>query len=258
MLQTIYCPIFKAKQPYHLKSVDMDFFSLEELFYFYTHNEILIDDSIMEEDFVYWVRESLGQQVLAEKLHQQIGAKCSLTMFLSTLLTQINTMEEPEKEEFLQRLSKMEDKNELQKRKILADQMAERGKYETAILEYRRILDGLTDPRQEADLLSSVWHNLGCCYGRMLEYDQALECFSTAYSYKPTQETRIAVASLQQLKDEERQQQSPDHGEESGQNAGIGTDAGRLTLFERTTQTRREARYQQLKERMQEYIRSTR
>ena len=245
MLQTILCPIPQAKQPFHLKSVDMNFFSLEELFYFYCHNEILIDDSIMDEEFVYWVRESLRQEALAEKLHQQIGAKCSLTIFLGTLLGQINTMGETEKEEFLDRVSRMEDKNELQKRKILADQMAEREKYEAAILEYRRIIETVDYSRQDDQILASVWHNLGCCYGRMLQFDQALECFQTAYSFVPSQETRTAVAFLQQLQEEEEAQVPTE-------------ESDTLQLLDRTNTAKREIRYQQLKERMRDYLRSTR
>lgn len=243
MLQAIYCPIRQAKQPFHLKSVDMNFFSLEELFYFYTQHEILIDDSIMSEEFVYWVKEKLGQEALGEKLHQQIGARCSLTMFLGTLLGQINTMEESEKEEFLTRLSRMENKNELQRRKILADQMAEREKYEAAILEYRRILKSCETGGEDNAWQSSVWHNLGCCYGRLLQVDQALECFRTAYSFVPAKETREAVAYLQQM-----EEQQPE----------IKEDDTALNLLERSNKSKREARYQQLRDRMKEYLRSTR
>lgn len=243
MLQVILCPMKQAKQPFHLKSVDMDFFSLEELFYYYTHNEILIDESIMDEEFVYWVRENLGQEALAEKLHQQIGAKCSLTMFLGTLLGQINTMEEVQKEEFLKRLSKMENKNELQRRKILADQMAEREKYESAIVEYRRIIQAVEYSSQEDSLLASVWHNLGCCYGRMLDYEQALECYRTAYSYSQLPETRQAVQLLQQLQEEEKEKPT--------------FTAKDTLLLNGSQKSRREHRYQQLKERMKDYLRST-
>lgn len=243
MLQAIYCPIPQAKQPFHLKSMDMNFFSLEELFYFYTHNEILIDDSIMDEEFVYWVRENLGQEALAEKLHQQIGAKCSLTMFLGTLLGQINTLEEAEKEAFLERLSRMENKNEVQRRKILADQMADREKYEAAILEYRRIIDSMDYSRQEDHLLACVWHNLGCCYGRLLQLDQALECFQAAYSYEALQETRTAVSFIQQLKEDKEE---------------TGKEQESLHLLDRNNQAKRQIRYQQLRERMKDYLRSTR
>lgn len=244
MLKAILCPIWQAKQPFHLKSVDMDFFSLEELFYYYVHNEILIDESIMDEEFVYWVRKELGQEALAEKLHQQIGAKCSITMFLGTLLGQINTMEETEKEEFLKHLSQMENKNELQKRKILADQMAERGKYEAALIEYRRIIQAARSATQEDNLLAGVWHNLGCCYGRMLEFEQAMECFQTAYSYVPARESRMAVTVLQQLQQEEEK--------------SLPVEGKDRFILEGNGKEKRQIRYQQLKERMKDYLRSTR
>lgn len=243
-MKAILCPNRIAKQPYHLKSIDLHFYSLEEILYFYNQHEILIDRSLMEESFVFWVRESLHCQGLAQKLHQMIAGKSSMTMFMEAIVNQTNYFEKEEREIFLEKISRFEDKNEFERRKVLADQMMEREKYEAAIIEYRRILNGKKDSVKEDVLLARVWHNLGCCYGRMLLLEQAMECFKTAYSYQQLSETQDAVAFLIHVN--EQMEQINKVQEDSF-----------VHLIEQTGQGKKDSHYAQLKQRMQEYIRRT-
>lgn len=240
-----FCPVPMAEQPYHLKSIDLKFYSLEEILYFYKHHEVLLDNSLMQEDFVFWVREHLKQEALAEKLRQLIAAEGSFAMFMEALLTQINIFTGEEKQEFLDFILRMEDKNELERRKMLADQMMERGKYEAAILEYRRILQGKENETGQQELLAKVWHNLGCCYGRLLWYQEALACFQNAYSYVQLPETRTAVEYILKM-----QEQAEDITEKEKEDTFV-------HVLSYNDRMQRDIRYQQVKQRMQEYIRST-
>ncbi|SFP90413.1 hypothetical protein SAMN02910358_00004 [Lachnospiraceae bacterium XBB1006] len=238
------CPIAMAVQPYHLKSIDLKFYSLEEILYFYKHHEILLDNSLMEEEFVFWVKNHLKQPVLADKLHQLIAGGGTLNMFMEVLLSQVNVLSAKEKEEFLSYIMQMEDKNELERRKMLADQMMERGKYEAAILEYWRILEGGKKKAFPEELLAKIWHNLGCCYGRMLYDEQALECFKTAYSYYRLPETKEAVSYLAKKR------------EASEEIVEATQEDSFVHLISQTDQVERDMRYQLLRERMDEYRRS--
>lgn len=244
MSRVILCPFKSAKQPYHLKSIDLRFFSLEELLYYYKNHEILIDRSIMEEEFVFWVKEHLGQHTLAERLHQLVAGKATLTMFFNALLEQVNTFTPEEKEAFLNQLSRLEDKNEFQKRKVLADQMLQREKYDSAIIEYRRMLQGNEGTVGQDELFASTWHNLGCCYGRMLLFEQAMECFKSAYSYKQNEQTQQAVKFIMEAMNAQN-------------NASEIEDDNLLHLLEHTDEMKRKIRYSRVKERMKDYLRST-
>jgi tetratricopeptide (TPR) repeat protein len=198
----------------------------------------------MEEEFVFWVRNHLKQPALAEKLHQLIAGGGTLAMFMEVLLAQVNVLSMQEKEELLSYITKMEDKNELERRKMLADQMMERGKFEAAILEYWRILNGERKHAFDDELLAKIWHNLGCCYGRMLYDDQALECFKTAYSYKRLLQTKQAVSYIV-----DRREQAEDI-------KSVKEDDSFVHLISSSDQAQRNIRYQQLKERIDEYRRS--
>lgn len=243
MSQLIYCPIMTTKQPYHLENVDLNVFSIEELMYFYKKNIILIDQSIMQPEFISWVRQALGQERLAEKLHQLVAGGASLKMFFEALLKQINTFEEDEKAEFLNHVLTIENKTEVERRKVMADQMLERGRYEAAILEYRRIIEGNEHVQGNEQLLAKVWHNLGYCYGQLLLYKQAMECFQKAYSYQPFSETQDSVRALQKAID------CVEEAKDVEENSYV-------DLLEFTDNEKRLQRYQQLKDRKQEYIRS--
>lgn len=244
MSKVILCPVKSAKQPYHLKSIDLRFFSLEELLYYYRNHEILIDRSIMEEEFVFWVRENLSQKVLADRLHQLVAGKATLTMFLSVLLDQVNTFSKEEKEAFISQVARLEDKDEFQRRKVIADQMLQREKYESAIVEYRRILKGNESKTGQDELFASIWHNLGCCYGRMLLLEQALECFQNASGYILLEETKKAVAFVTEAL--EKKSETEEYEEDNF-----------LHLLEYTDEMRRKIRYQRIRERVNEYLRST-
>ncbi len=200
MSKFIYCPIAMSDSPYHVKSLDYNFYSLEELFSYYRKNRILIDNSIMEQDFVFWIRQQ-GEGLLAEKLTQILKGKGTLIMYIEALLPYINTFSEDEKREFTNSIRRLEDKKEYERRKMLADQMLDRGRYESAILEYRRILDSHSYAPGEDDFLVSVWHNLGICYTYLFHFDMALKCFKMAYSYTPSEDTLKAVEFVNRAKE---------------------------------------------------------
>lgn len=200
MSKFILCPISMSEHPYHVKSIDYNFYSLEELFYYYKKNRILIDNSIMDADFIYWIRQQ-GEGLLAEKLTQILKGKGTLIMFIEALLPYINTFSDEEKQEFIDSIRRLEDKKEYERRKMLADQMLDRGRYESAILEYRRILDSHAYQPGEENFLVSVWHNLGISYAYLFYFDTALNCFKMAYSYMSNEETLKAIEFINNAKE---------------------------------------------------------
>lgn len=201
MSNLILCPIKMASQPFHLKSIDLHFYSLEELLYYYKKHEILIDKSIMSQEFIFWIRQQ-EQNVLADKLSQIVSGKGTLAMFMAVLIDAVNTFDEEEKAQFLSHLEKLENKNELERRKVLADQMLSREKYEAAILEYCRILDSSLTEVGEEEFLGNIWHNLGCCYSNLFLFEQAIDAFKKAYGYHPNEDTKKAVDFCMEAKEQ--------------------------------------------------------
>ncbi|MBR0435468.1 MAG: hypothetical protein IJK13_05620 [Lachnospiraceae bacterium] len=200
MSKFIYCPISMSDHPYHVRSLDYNFYSLEELFYYYRKNRILIDNSIMEPDFIYWIRQQ-GEGMLAEKLTQIIKGKGTLIMYIEALLPYVNTFTDEEKQEFTDSIRRLEDKKEYERRKMLADQMLDRGRCQSAIVEYRRILDSHPYEPGEEEFLAFVWHNLGIAYAYLFRFDEASSCFKMAYSYSANEDTLEAVDFIEYAKD---------------------------------------------------------
>ena len=240
------CPIGMAEHPYHIKSIDYNFYSLEELFIYYNNNEILIDESIMEEDFIFWIRQNKENR-LADKLTQILKGQGSLTMFLEAMLEYVNIYSEDEKQEFLRKVSFMEHKNLYEKRKVLADQMLERGKYESAILEYYRILDSNKNAYSEEEFLSKVWHNLGCCYGHLFNFDESINAFQKALSYRKNEETLEAVDTVLNLIDRLK----------GGIKVERNDSGNFLNLITRSNDEERKKRYNDIDVRLRDYLRST-
>ncbi|MBQ7077470.1 MAG: tetratricopeptide repeat protein [Lachnospiraceae bacterium] len=192
MSELIFCPIPMADHPYHMKSIDYDFYSLEEMVYYFRKNQVMIDSSIMDEEFVFFIKEQ-GEVGLADKLKQIIRAKGTVDMYMETILSYVNTISSEEKKEFLDSIKRLENKKEIEKRKVLADQMLDREKYESAIFEYNKIIELAKDKYGEEMFISSIYHNLGIAYSYLFLFDEAKAAFKESISYYDSKEARDAL-----------------------------------------------------------------
>jgi len=243
MTELIFCPIRRAENPYHLKSVDMNFYSIEEILWYYREHRILADNTIMEEDFIFWLEEQ-GLDSLANRLHQMIGSKAPITMFMAAIIDAVNFFDKEERDDFLKSLQEMQDKNEMARRKTLGDQLFDRGRYESAILEYLRVLDGSTVRLGMEEFLAKVHFNLGLCYANLLLYDQALDELRTAFSLKDIDEIHEAVSVINKAM--EISNEEPEYAEDNI-----------LHLIESGRGQAHDRRWKQISGKMQEYLRST-
>lgn len=239
-MELIFLPVQSAKKPYYLRSIDLSIYSLEEFCYFYGENRILLDATIMREEFEAWIEEELAFPVLSERLRRIREAKGTYIQYFKEILSACCLYTQEEKEQIQTDIDRFANKNESQKRKILGDQLFRREKYQSAIREYYALIHSKGFSEESDEFKGKVWHNLGCSYGMCFMFDEALECFKNAYSYSFSPETQNAVAFVSKVNLNE---ENP---------AEIQEDTF-IHYLDYVAEEGRGSRYQQLAERMSDY-----
>lgn len=230
------------RKNYVVKSIDMAISSLEEFGYFYAKHIVLLDDSIMQEDFEDWIATELQFPVLALNLKQVREHKQGCISYFSFILNELFIFSEEEKKSILEEAKAFVNKNENQRRKLLGDQLFIREKYHSAIKEYYSLIKEESFKEEEHSFIGNVWHNLGCCYGMCFMFQEALDCLKEAYSYNFSEKTQEAVTFVVKLQEQEYSKKEE-------------TQETFLNYLSYTAQTGRDNRYEQLAQRMMEYRR---
>ena len=69
------CLLPQAKKPYYIENIRMNIYSLEELCFYLYNNACLIDESLLNERLLDWLRDELGLTRLYRQLYDQLEKK---------------------------------------------------------------------------------------------------------------------------------------------------------------------------------------
>ena len=180
MSAVILCQVKQAVQPFYVNDAGLNLYSAEELCWFMEHNLPLLDRAFFEEPLQNWLRDELGLDRLAgtlEKL-QKTEEDLLLEELVLPVFDEIGWMLPAEEDAFAGKLREQERLSVPARRKIRADSLAGYRKYMMAIRLYRDILNGT---ETQGQLPGMIWHNMGVCYARMFQMDEAVDCFRRAW-----------------------------------------------------------------------------
>ena len=183
----ILCQVRRAKQPFFLKNIQTNIFSIEELCYFIYHNIYLADESIFNDELCYWLAGELRMTVLAQKIRNQLSRSGSLEDLAYPIFKEVGYLTYDELKSLRAMLGIMSRQSLLEREKGRADALMRNRMYTKAIQLYQTALE---DPaiNQDPELKSSLQHNLGCAYSYMFQMDKAEECFRKAMETSGSEE----------------------------------------------------------------------
>lgn len=188
------CQIKRADTPYYIENISMNIYSLEELCYYMYHNIYLLDDTIINEGLVAWIREELGLKKLCHGLEKELEEFHGLGDFTLLIFKEINYLTHQEFREYNGKLSRLEHEPAIGREKLKADYLVENRKYVNAIKVYKAILAMAKGSRLGGQFTGEVHYNMGCAYMHMFQYEEALDCFKMSYECLP--EAHILKAYL--------------------------------------------------------------
>ncbi len=193
MGELLLCNQEMAAMPYYLESISLNVYSMEEICYYIENNLYLLDTDFMDMELCSWVEQELGEKQLSEQLKNVIYQNGSLDKFVSLILQSCCYCSKETEAHIMAVLSEMQSKSAFECGKIRADRFMENQRYYNAVMEYRRLLQMEEENKKQPELSGNIWHNLGTAYARLFLFQDAAECFLSAYSRNQNKESLLAA-----------------------------------------------------------------
>lgn len=177
----ILCQVRRANHPYYIESIGLNIYSIEELCYFMCRNLPLLDETVLNERLVDWLKGELHLRRLTQKLEQLTQKSFSVRDFMIPILREINYLSSTEFRELEQKMAMLEEQPLPVRLKKKGDALVSHKKYIKAIEAYAATMALKKEEELGSQFLGSVHNNMGCAYARLFQMDEACDCFRQAY-----------------------------------------------------------------------------
>ena len=200
----ILCNYPIAAMPFYIEAFSANIYSLEELCYYIEHNLFLLEEDFLEEELLLWIEKEVGAKALDKSLRFSLQEKKGLADILLLLWKETGYWDGKTVENLVVQIKKLSRMSVLERKKLRADRYAINQNYFPAILEYRKILQMEEECRRNLEECGNIWHNQGVCFAGLFLFEEARECFLTAYKYhRKIESVYEALAACISLGDEE-------------------------------------------------------
>lgn len=170
-----------AKTPFLIASVNLNIYSLEELFYYLYHASFVDKRDLINDEFISWVRDELKLPDVSGRLYESYVAKKGLLDFIVRLEDICGYLSENELKHLNINLNRFDHMSPLELGKQSADDLLRSGSILAAIHSYRRLLRSDLWSAQDDVVKGDIYHNLGVAYSRFFDFGEAKNCFVKAY-----------------------------------------------------------------------------
>ena len=171
-----------SKKAYHIPELTVTIHSFEELCYVIKEKSYDIDDFLMKDELISFIRDELALDELADIL---TGAKPDINEYVMAILTYRHHMSYEAAGHVCESLKDGSDAREYIRLISRGDFFVENGKYRPAILMYEHaaeLLDG--ESEKEGLTFSELMVKLGKLYSLYYMFEKAAECFAAAGDVK--------------------------------------------------------------------------
>ena len=183
------CQVKKARHPYYIESISTNIFTIEELCFYLQKNIYLIDQTIINEQLLDWIRDELGLVRLYRKLYEQLEKKEGIGNFILPIFKEIGYLSHEEFRELQDKIKKIEIQPEDLRRKMKADYLVEYHMYNNAIREYYQILKDRNPGKMGVQFYGAVYSNMASAYARLFLFEEAADCLWKSYEIVRSNET---------------------------------------------------------------------
>ena len=178
----ILCQVKRAKNPYYISNISTNIYSIEELCYYLYHNIYLLDETIINEQLLVWMKEELHLRRLYQRLYVLLEEKKNIGEFILPIFKEINYLSHDQFREMNERLKRFEEQPEIVRKKIKGDYLVDHEKYINAIQVYQETLKDTeeNETNMGSQFTGSIYNNMGCAYASLFQMNEALTCFQKA------------------------------------------------------------------------------
>lgn len=191
MSECMLCQVRRADHPFYIESVGLRIGSVEELLYFFKENLPLLDESILNEGLVRWIKEELHLRRLSVNLSMQLQRKFSVRELVLPIFKEIHYPDDQTIAAVDEELIALEEKKRWVRKKESGDCLFSHGRYLRAIDIWRQAIDYATGSNDAAAFTGAVYHNIGCAYAQLFQMEEAVGTFRQSLELLGTKEARL-------------------------------------------------------------------
>lgn len=186
-----------AREPYVLPKLGVRLYCMEELCYCLKENAFLLDDSVMNDGLLDFIRKDCRLPGLAQALQPMVRKQGALSDFVSLIMNYVGLYDPETVRQVEETLKAGTGLSDYEKLKLQTDHLAEQKRYEEALKSYDRLLARIRE-NQEMEvpalqvLTAGILHNKGVIYARQMLYGQAAEYFYRAWKTSGEQQVYFA------------------------------------------------------------------
>lgn len=182
-----------SKTPYVIEASGTPVYCIEELAWVLKEYAYYLDNTIVNEEVVLWIRNELGLKNLADNLMALVRANASVGTFIMEILrfTQFFDDEAMKDTEII--LRKNAGMTLYEKKKSMYDAFQNSGKIMAALEGYDEILsDAESKKSKDYKFLASIHNNKGVALTRLFLFEEAAVEFKKAYEIYPEDEYLVS------------------------------------------------------------------
>ncbi|MBB5264591.1 tetratricopeptide (TPR) repeat protein [Catenibacillus scindens] len=178
--------------PFYFHISGMKVYSVEELCYYIYENIYAVTLDIFGEDFFYWLEKKMNEPVLAKSLKNLIKAGASLKEVVRYLMNFTDYYSQEECKKLLGIIDDLSRQNPTEAKKLMADNYIRYCRYVEAIACYCDVIyemEHVSGDDVTRDFKGNTWHNLGVAYTRLMNFQNARDCFIKAWHLNQNEES---------------------------------------------------------------------
>ena len=199
MGQVAVCKYQRTKTPFFVEQAGVNLYSVEELTYFLYHNICLADRQFFDDRLCRWLQEEFGCTELAAQIQNHHASGAAFPDLVVLTVGACGLFSRQELLELRERLLGLAGLQEQERLKLRADELLNNHNEWAAMEEYLHILRMHQNSRPGLGFYGAVWNNLGVCYARQFLFEEAAECFETAFEYQGEEAIRQQAELARQL-----------------------------------------------------------
>lgn len=195
----IYCKRPAAEMPYHIDSLQLNIYTIEELCFFIGNFLPLADETVVNSSLSDWLEHECAMPGTADLLRDLRGTENELQESLKVILKSGNYYLPVELTKLFARIDETGNLDDLSRQKARADMLLKYRKYKAAASIYEHILD-TTLTSEQKELRGRIYYNLGCANAKLFRIAKARGCFERAHELlggEKTADACLAAAYLE-------------------------------------------------------------
>ncbi|MBR5931588.1 MAG: hypothetical protein IKZ95_06120 [Lachnospiraceae bacterium] len=175
----------QSNNPYYIKAIDQNVYSLEEINYFiYNHINLVYRDFFSDTLFEY-IDIELGHKELAKKLRELADYDASIQDFIKCILNESYYYSGHELSRIANAVMNIDNMTEAERIKIEGDAYYKAGRLEAALNVYFDLLNNMDTNVMPEAFYGRVAYAIGVIYAKMFMSRNANSYFARAYEIYP-------------------------------------------------------------------------